>query len=783
MHKLLQRQLEQYIGSIDLLPEKWVRFFDAVNEAYERADADRVLLEHSLDLTSQELIERNKQLQQQIIAQEEQARLAEEQGRALLDVIHSVALGDLDIEIEVPEGIESLSELAIGIEMMVDDIREMLIEQERVRAEVESGRRQLQGALEEVLTVQRRYLRQEWEGYASRIAIEANRGYVRSDGAEEPTPSDDAWLPAMSEAARRASLVVESDPAEGATLAIPIRLYDEVIGVMGFSREVAEPWSEGEIAAAQAIIEQVALALENQRLFDEEQQVHSLLDMRVNELDCLNDIGRKIEEAPPIPELLQWGAERIPPAMRYPALCATTIEFEGNVYGVAEAASLPSQMVQGLYIGGEQAGRVIIAYTQERDFLDEESALLGDIVRRVSDYIENRRLFSEMQVRAEEQAILTQVAQTLAACQDVESVLDEAYRGASRLLDAANFYITLYDAERDEVALALRVVDGQMDTPHIVRPSGRGELIDYLLTTRQPLLLPDRVMARVEELGIEQVPFTPGRVTESWLGVPVLIGDLVLGTMVVLSYTTPNAYDEHSQDLLVALANQMALALQNMRSLEETRAALAEVEATHRSYLRRAWQDHLHQREMLQRSGFLYDGERAERAGDLIADPNLWRPEAEHALTEGSIATTRDGADDEGRTGLAAPITLRGQILGVLGVESPTKDYQWSEDDIALIEAVSDQLAQTLETARLFADTQRRAERERLISEITTRIRAATDIEGILETTAVELGQALGTSRALVRLGIKEPEPSPQTGSPQSDSLAASDGQPADDGK
>ena len=111
--------------------------------------------------------------------------------------------------------------------------------------------------------------------------------------------------------------------------------------------------------------------------------------------------------------------------------------------------------------------------------------------------------------------------------------------------------------------------------------------------------------------------------------------------------------------------------------------------------------------------------------------------------------------DEQQRAGLAIPISIRGQTIGILGVETPSGDHQWTEDDVALIQAVGDQLGQTLETARLFADSQRRAERERLIGEITAKIRASTDMRDILETAATELGQALGTSRALVRVGWK----------------------------
>jgi GAF domain-containing protein len=227
--------------------------------------------------------------------------------------------------------------------------------------------------------------------------------------------------------------------------------------------------------------------------------------------------------------------------------------------------------------------------------------------------------------------------------------------------------------------------------------------------------------------------------------------------MVVLSYTTPRAYDVHSRDLLTAAANQTAIALENIQLLESTQAALAEVQATHQSYLRRAWQDQLRQRDMLDKSAFIYEHLQIGRTGGAMAAPNLWRPEIEDAVVKGGPVARQDDNGDEERVGLAVPITVRGQTLGVIGVEAPEGDREWTEDEIALVEAVSEQLGQTLETARLFADTQRSAERERLIGEITAKIRASTDVQGILQTAAAELGQVLGTSRALVRVTAGEP--------------------------
>jgi GAF domain-containing protein len=325
---------------------------------------------------------------------EEYKQLVEEQGQALLDVVRSVALGDLDVEVEVPEGIQVLSDLAIGLEMMIVNLREVMAEQGQARIEVEKARQQLEAALEEAQAIQRRYLRQEWEGYTT--AAQASRGYLLSESAEGPTT--DVWLPVMAAAVQQADTVVERDEEEGLTLAVPIQLHGEVIGVLGFSRsgsgyrQEAEPWSEGEIDAVEAIVEGMALALENQRLLDEEQRASFLLGERVKELDCLNDIGRKIDETPPIPELLTWMAGRISQAMHYPDLCVAAVEFENQIYGSAEASEMPFQIVQTLYVDGEPAGRIYVSYIQDQDFLDEESALLGDVARRVSGYVEQQRL-------------------------------------------------------------------------------------------------------------------------------------------------------------------------------------------------------------------------------------------------------------------------------------------------------------------------------------------------------------------------------------------------------
>jgi two-component system cell cycle sensor histidine kinase/response regulator CckA len=84
VHKLLQRQLQQFLGAIDLT-EDLGPFLAAVSEAYAAAEQERTLLERSLGVTSQALLTRNKQLQRDLAAK----RKAEESRERSLSVLQA----------------------------------------------------------------------------------------------------------------------------------------------------------------------------------------------------------------------------------------------------------------------------------------------------------------------------------------------------------------------------------------------------------------------------------------------------------------------------------------------------------------------------------------------------------------------------------------------------------------------------------------------------------------------------------------------------------------------
>jgi GAF domain-containing protein len=106
------------------------------------------------------------------------------------------------------------------------------------------------------------------------------------------------------------------------------------------------------------------------------------------------------------------------------------------------------------------------------------------------------------------------------------------------------------------------------------------------------------------------------------------------------------------------------------------------------------------------------------------------------------------------RSEMALPLLVQERVVGVLDVQS-TEEAAFSEDDMAILQTMADQLATAIANARLFEQVQRRARHEQLVREITARIRTTVDVESILQTTVRELGKALGVSHGLVRLGTE----------------------------
>jgi anti-anti-sigma regulatory factor len=86
-----------------------------------------------------------------------------------------------------------------------------------------------------------------------------------------------------------------------------------------------------------------------------------------------------------------------------------------------------------------------------------------------------------------------------------------------------------------------------------------------MVCNRTSVLISENYMGWLEEMGVE----LKGEPAASWVGVPLIVGDRVLGVMAAYTFTTPGLYDEHDQELLTHIGNQVAIALQNAQMVED----------------------------------------------------------------------------------------------------------------------------------------------------------------------------------------------------------------------
>jgi len=612
-------------------------------------------------------------------------------------------------------------------------------------------------------------------------------------------------------------------------MGVPLQVGDRVIGILNMQAYHPNAWEEEDELLFSTIADQLAVALENVRLFEETQQ-------RAERLSIVNRVSNAASTALSQDELLESVYEQISPAFQpdssFIALydpAAEEMDFRFHVdegirqppekqpltgisAGVIKekkplfirdlenesehlskiqltgTGRLPSSwMGAPLLVGDRVIGILNMQSYQPNAWEEEDELLFSTIADQLAVALENVRLFEEARIRADELAALNEMGQALTARLSVEDVLEETYRGASRLVDITNFSIGLYDPEKEELKIALQATESDIDREMVSVPISRS-VSGRVIRDRQSVLIKDNLPERLKEMGVEMV----GELARSWLGVPMITGDQVLGTLTIQSFTTPRAYDEHDRDLLMAIASQTAIALQNARLFEEAQTRTEELAVLNElaqsltattsveEVLKEAYQG---ASRLLRTKNFyvgLYDPDKFRidfpfDVSESKRDQAITSIPADQGLT-GYVVQNRtavliednmdqwleergiDSIGGDSLSWLGVPMMVGDEVMGVMVVQSYDAPKAYDERDQDLLTAVASQTAVAIQSAQLFEEAQKRAERDRQLYEVTAKLRRSPDITTILQTAVDELGRTLQTDRALVRLAIKPKE-------------------------
>jgi GAF domain-containing protein len=224
--------------------------------------------------------------------------------------------------------------------------------------------------------------------------------------------------------------------------------------------------------------------------------------------------------------------------------------------------------------------------------------------------------------------------------------------------------------------------------------------------------------------------------TRSEMALPLQARGQIIGALDVQSQE-PQAFSDEDVAVLQTLADQVALAISNTRLLQQVQESLETERRSYGEIVRQAWRRIAQTRPDL---GYL------SNPHGVHTVEGRWLPEMVQA------GRAEETVHNGGPT-VAVPLKIRDRVAGVIRLRKPGDAGQWTDEEIALVETLTEQLGVALESARLYQDTQRRATRERLTREITDHIRSAITVEDAIQRAIQELGRALGTSEMIARVG------------------------------
>ena len=333
----------------------------------------------------------------------------------------------------------------------------------------------------------------------------------------------------------------------------------------------------------------------------------------------------------------------------------------------------------------------------------------------------------QIQRRVAQFEVLAQVTQAITSVRDLQDLLPQIATVISEKFGFYHVGVFLLDGSHEYAVLsATNSVGGRqmLERKHRLRVGEQG-IVGNVTATGKPRVAMD--------VGVDAVFFDNPELpdTHSEMALPLKSGGLVVGALDVQS-TEIGAFADEDIQMLTLLADHVSLAIENARLFEETRNALAEAEAVSRQFTREVWGRLPNEQNLL---GYRYN---------LIGTSPL-----EKLVELADSGNYKNKGKQEQSSQVAVPIELRGEIIGTLIVQTPSADAL-NQDQVDLIKAVAERVALSAENARLFEETTHRAERERLVSDITGKIRSVQDPQTMIQTAMEELRNALGASRVEV---------------------------------
>ena len=427
---------------------------------------------------------------------------------------------------------------------------------------------------------------------------------------------------------------------------------------------------------------------------------------------------------------------------------------------------------------GEAIGAIIIQdLERENSFDDNDLRFMVSVASQVSGAIYNVVLINESKQSAIQFETAAEIARDISSSLDLDELLEKAVELIKSRFDFYHAAIFLKDLPGEFVVIreATGEAGAQLKRAGHKQGIGSKSIVGFVAGKGEPLIVNDTA----RDATYQPHPLLPE--TRAEASIPLKVGDRIVGVLDVQSNQT-YAFSKENLRTLQILADQLAIAVVNTELFAETQEHLAQHRLLHHITTTAASGTTLG--EALQSA---VNGLQVTLGGDrvsiLLADREKKVLEVRAAVGYASGVFDLRIPIGSGITGWAAshrrtlrinnvlqdtryiegspnthsemaiPLVYRSELLGVLNVESE-QFAAYAENDEELLGTLGGSLAAIIANARLLEQIRAQAERERILFEISDKIRRTTDMETILTTTVSELTRAVGANSARIKLGV-----------------------------
>jgi len=232
------------------------------------------------------------------------------------------------------------------------------------------------------------------------------------------------------------------------------------------------------------------------------------------------------------------------------------VHIKGRTESIRAAIGAP------LIADGQVIGTIYATRRQPGSFDQAHLDFLTFTAAQVAAGVQRARLLDQARRRAEEMETLLSIAAAMASTLEQDEILQTIYEQAGRIMDTSAFFVAIHDRDGDRIDFRLVYDRGQRLQPFSLSFAESQGLTAYTIRTGRPLLIRNWEEERHDAPLSAANPVVIGEPTLSWLAVPIVVQDRVLGAIGAQSYRA-HAFTARHERLLSAIANQAGISLHN----------------------------------------------------------------------------------------------------------------------------------------------------------------------------------------------------------------------------